>query len=68
MTTQRSADRKNGRKTDGTFAAGHVGRSKGSLNRSTQAALALLEGEAEALACNATLHLRTAIASDAVLH
>ena len=43
-------NRKNGRKTDGTFAVGNPGRPKGALNRTTQAAIVLLEGEAEALA------------------
>lgn len=49
MTTRNSIDRKNGRKTDGTFATGNPGRPKGARNRSTQAVMALLEGEAEAL-------------------
>jgi hypothetical protein len=39
----------NGRSADGTFAAGNAGRPKGARNKSTQAVLALLEGEAEAL-------------------
>jgi hypothetical protein len=39
----------NGRNADGTFTAGNAGRPKGARNRSTQAVLALLEGEAEAL-------------------
>jgi hypothetical protein len=58
-----SIDRKNGRKTDGTFAAGNPGRPKGARNRSTQAALVLLEGEAEALARKA---VELALAGDPV--
>ena len=50
MAMQNLVGRKNGRKTDGTFSAGNPGRPKGARNRTTQAALALLEGEAEALA------------------
>jgi len=42
-------DRKCGRNADGTFAAGNVGKPKGARNRATQAALALLGGDAEAL-------------------
>lgn len=41
--------RKNGRNTDGTFAEGNPGKPKGTRHRATQAALALLDGEAEAL-------------------
>jgi hypothetical protein len=37
------------RRPDGRFGSGNPGRPKGSRNRSTQAAIALLEGEAEAL-------------------
>jgi len=47
------ADRKNGdttgRDASGRFAPGNPGRPKGARNKATQAALALLEGEAEAL-------------------
>lgn len=43
------ADRKNGRNSDGTFAAGNPGKPKGARHKATQAALALLDGEAEAL-------------------
>ena len=39
----------NGRSADGTFANGNAGRPKGARNKATQAVLALLEGEAEAL-------------------
>lgn len=42
-------DRKSGRNTDGTFAAGNPGKPKGTRHKATQAALALLDGEAEAL-------------------
>lgn len=42
-------DRKNGRNADGTFAAGNAGKPKGARHKATQAALALLDGEAEAL-------------------
>lgn len=41
--------RKSGRNTDGTFATGNPGKPKGSRHRATQAVLALLDGEAEAL-------------------
>lgn len=44
-----SADHKNGRKRDGTFAKGHGGRPRGSRNKTTQAVAALLEGEADTL-------------------
>lgn len=40
-------DRKSGRNTDGTFAAGNAGKPKGTRHKATQAALALLDGEAE---------------------
>lgn len=39
----------NGRSADGTFANGNAGRPKGARNKTTQAVLALLEGEANAL-------------------
>lgn len=42
-------DRKNGRNSDGTFAAGNPGKPKGTRHKATRAALALLDGEAEAL-------------------
>jgi hypothetical protein len=42
-------DRKCGRNADGTFAAGNPGKPRGTRHKATQAALALLDGEAEAL-------------------
>ena len=42
-------DRKSGRNTDGTFAAGNSGKPRGTRHKATQAVLALLDGEAEAL-------------------
>ena len=42
-------DRKNGRKTDGTFSNGNPGRPKGSRHKTTLAIQALLDGEGEAL-------------------
>jgi hypothetical protein len=42
-------DRKNGRNADGTFTAGNAGKPKGTRHKATQAVLALLDGEAEAL-------------------
>ncbi|MFO8141411.1 MAG: hypothetical protein R6T87_05890 [Marinobacter sp.] len=42
-------DRKSGRNTDGTFAPGNPGKPQGTRHKATQAALALLDGEAEAL-------------------
>lgn len=41
--------RKSGRNSDGTFGPGNPGKPKGARHKATQAALALLEGEAEAL-------------------
>ena len=41
--------RNNGRNTDGTFAHGNPGKPRGTRHKATQAALALLDGEAEAL-------------------
>src|SRR6056297_2001897 len=41
--------RKSGRNTDGTFAPGNPGKPKGTRHKATRAALALLDGEAEAL-------------------
>ena len=41
--------RKNGRNTDGTFTKGNPGKPRGARHKATQAALALLDGEAEAL-------------------
>ena len=42
-------DRKFGRNTDGTFGPGNPGKPRGTRHKATQAALALLDGEAEAL-------------------
>ena len=42
-------DRKSGRNTDGTFGPGNPGKPKGTRHKATRAALALLDGEAEAL-------------------
>ena len=39
----------NGRTTDGRFTTGNAGRPKGSRHKATQAVLALLEGQAQAL-------------------
>ncbi|MGQ0609992.1 MAG: hypothetical protein ACT4N9_02660 [Paracoccaceae bacterium] len=41
--------RNSGRNTDGTFGPGNPGKPKGARHRATQAALALLDAEAEAL-------------------
>ena len=41
--------RKSGRNSDGTFGPGNPGKPKGARHKATQAALALLEGEAETL-------------------
>lgn len=43
-------DRKSGRNTDGTFGPGNPGKPRGTRHKATQAVLALLDGEAEALA------------------
>lgn len=43
------ADRKSGRNSDGTFGPGNPGKPRGARHKATQAALALLDGEAEAL-------------------
>ena len=53
----------NGRSADGTFTTGNAGRPKGARNRATQAVLALLEGEAEALSQKA---VEMALAGDGV--
>lgn len=39
----------NGRNADGTFGAGNAGKPRGTRHKATQAVLALLQGEAEAL-------------------
>jgi hypothetical protein len=46
-------DRKSGRNTDGTFASGNSGKPKGSRHRATRAALAMLDGQSEALTAKA---------------
>ena len=51
----------NGRSADGTFTTGNAGRPKGARNKATQAVLALLEGEAEALSRKA---IEMALAGD----
>ena len=53
----------NGRSADGTFAIGNAGRPKGARNKATQAVLALLEGDAEALSRKA---IEMALAGDSV--
>ena len=53
----------NGRAADGTFTTGNTGRPKGARNRTTQAVMALLEGEAEALSRKA---VEMALAGDSV--
>jgi hypothetical protein len=53
--------RKSGRNTDGTFGPGNPGKPRGARHRATQAALSLLEGEAEALTRKA---VETALAGD----
>ena len=45
----RAMTRKSGRNADGTFASGNPGKPKGTRHHATRAALALLDGEAEAL-------------------
>jgi hypothetical protein len=53
--------RNSGRNTDGTFGVGNPGKPRGARHKATQAALALLEGEAEALTRKA---VETALAGD----
>jgi len=53
--------RNSGRNTDGTFGPGNPGKPKGARHRATQAALALLDGEVEALTRKA---VETALAGD----
>ena len=54
--------RKNGRNTDGTFASGNPGKPIGTRHKATQAVLALLEGEGEAITRKA---VAMALAGDA---
>lgn len=56
-------NRKNGRKTDGTFTQGNPGKPRGARHRATQAALALIDGEGEALTRKA---IDMALAGDTV--
>ena len=56
------SDRKYGRNADGTFGPGNCGKAKGTRHKATRAALALLEGEAEALTRQA---VTMALAGDA---
>jgi hypothetical protein len=49
MASTRTMTLKNGRNTDGTFTKGNPGKPPGARHKATQAALALLDGEAEAL-------------------
>jgi len=58
-----SGDRKNGRKTDGTFTKGNPGKPRGARHRATRAALALIDGEGEALTRKA---IDMALAGDTV--
>jgi hypothetical protein len=46
-------DRKIGRRSDGTFGPGNPGKPKGARHRATQAALAMLDGQSEALTSKA---------------
>lgn len=43
------SDGKYGRNADGTFGIGNAGKPRGARNRATQAVMALLDGQAEAL-------------------
>ena len=56
-------DRKNGRKTDGTFTNGNPGKPRGARHKATQAALGLIDGEGEALTRKA---IDMALAGDTV--
>jgi hypothetical protein len=58
---RKTMTRNSGRNTDGTFGVGNPGKPRGARHRATQAALALLEGEAEALTRKA---VETALAGD----
>jgi hypothetical protein len=54
-------DGKCGRNADGTFTAGNTGKPRGTRHKATQAVLALLEGEGEALTRKA---IQMALAGD----
>ena len=56
-------DGKCGRNADGTFGAGNAGKPRGTRHKATQAVLALLEGEGEALTRKA---IEMALAGDGV--
>ena len=56
-------DGKCGRNADGTFTAGNAGKPRGTRHKTTQAVLALLEGEATALTRKA---VEMALAGDSV--
>jgi hypothetical protein len=56
-------DGKCGRNADGTFMAGNAGKPRGTRHKTTQAVLALLEGEGEALTRKA---IEMALAGDSV--
>lgn len=49
MTNRKNGSNTGGREDDGKFGPGNPGKPKGARHRATQAALALLDGEAEAL-------------------
>ena len=56
-------DRKSGRNADGTFGRGNPGKKAGTRHKATQAALALIDGEGEALTRKA---IEMALAGDTV--
>lgn len=56
-------NRNNGRNADGTFGRGNPGKKAGTRHRATQAALALIDGEGEALIRKA---IEMALAGDTV--
>ena len=56
-------DGKSGRNADGTFGAGNAGKPRGTRHKTTQAVMALLEGEADALSRKA---IEMALAGDTV--
>jgi hypothetical protein len=58
-----SSNRKSGRNSDGTFGKGNPGKPRGARHRATQAALALIDGEGEALTRKA---IDMALAGDSV--
>ena len=56
-------NRKSGRNSDGTFGKGNPGKPRGARHKATQAALALIDGEGEALTHKA---IEMALAGDSV--